>query len=80
MKLRLPILCVVISVGAIALSSVVAQSQQTNPPTPTIKVTSALVFLDVTVLDKKGPSRSERVDQRRLHYNRGQNTADHLLL
>lgn len=40
--------------GAIAVSSLLAQRQQTNPPTPTIKVTSALVFLDVTVLDKKG--------------------------
>lgn len=31
-----------------------AQGQQTTPAAPTIKVTSALVFLDVTVLDKKG--------------------------
>jgi VWFA-related protein len=31
-----------------------AQGQQGASPTPTIKVTSALVFLDVTVLDKKG--------------------------
>lgn len=54
MKLRLPLLCVVISVGAIAVTSVLAQSQQPTPTTPTIKVTSALVFLDVTVLDKKG--------------------------
>lgn len=54
MKLHLPFLCVAISVGAIAASSVLAQMQQTNPATPTIKVTSALVFLDVTVLDKKG--------------------------
>lgn len=54
MKLRLPFLCVVISVGAIAVITVLAQSQQPTPTTPTIKVTSALVFLDVTVLDKKG--------------------------
>jgi VWFA-related protein len=54
MKLRLPILCVVIFVSVIAASKVRAQSQQTTSTTPTIKVTSALVFLDVTVLDKKG--------------------------
>jgi VWFA-related protein len=38
---------------AIALRGTRAQGQQT-PTTPTIKVTSALVFLDVTVFDKKG--------------------------
>ena len=54
MKLRLPFLCVVIFVSVIAVSKVSAQGQQTTPATPTIKVTSALVFLDVTVLDKKG--------------------------
>ena len=54
MKLRLPFLCVVIFVSVIAVSKVRAQGQQTTPATPTIKVTSALVFLDVTVLDKKG--------------------------
>jgi VWFA-related protein len=31
-----------------------AQRQQTAPATPTFRVTSNLVFLDVTVLDKKG--------------------------
>jgi hypothetical protein len=30
-----------------------AQGQQTAPSTPTFRVTSNLVFLDVTVLDKK---------------------------
>jgi len=54
MKPRLPILCVVIFVSVIAVSKVRAQSQQATSTTPTIKVTSALVFLDVTVLDKKG--------------------------
>jgi hypothetical protein len=54
MKPRLPFLCVVIFVSVIAISKVRAQGQQTAPTTPTIKVTSALVFLDVTVLDKKG--------------------------
>jgi VWFA-related protein len=54
MKLRLPFLCVVIFVSAIALSKVRAQAQQTTPTSPTIKVTSTLVFLDVSVVDKKG--------------------------
>ena len=54
MKQRLQFLSVVISLGVIAVSSVTAQSQQTTSSSPTIKVTSALVFLDVTVLDKKG--------------------------
>jgi VWFA-related protein len=45
--------------GTILLSilhspSAPAQSQQTPPNTPTLQVTSRLVFLDVTVLDKKG--------------------------
>src|ERR1700750_2939734 len=31
-----------------------AEGQQTAPPPPTFRVTSNLVFLDVTVLDKKG--------------------------
>ena len=50
-------LCVLALLAAIPLSCAAAQSrqsQQSNPSTPTIKVTSALVFLDVTVLDKKG--------------------------
>jgi|HubBroStandDraft_4_1064222.scaffolds.fasta_scaffold77966_2 hypothetical protein len=53
-KPRLPILCVVIFVSVIAVSKVRAQSQQTTSTTPTIKVTHALAFLDVMVLDKKG--------------------------
>jgi VWFA-related protein len=43
-----------IPLSVIAVSSVMAQSQQSTPTTPAIKVTSTLVFLDVTVLDKKG--------------------------
>jgi VWFA-related protein len=54
MKPGLPFLRVVIFVSVIAVSEVRAQGQQTTPTTPTINVTSALVFLDVTVLDKKG--------------------------
>jgi VWFA-related protein len=43
------VMCMVISVGEAR-----SQGQQGASATPTIKVTSALVFLDVTVLDKKG--------------------------
>jgi hypothetical protein len=32
----------------------IAQAQQTDSVVPTIRVTSCLVFLDVTVLDKQG--------------------------
>jgi len=42
-------LCAIVSAG-----SARAQGPQKPPGTPTIKVTSVLVFLDVTVLDKKG--------------------------
>ena len=52
MKLRLAFLC--ISLSVVSVSKVTAQGSQTAPTTPRIKVTSALVFLDVTVLDKKG--------------------------
>src|SRR5215469_3796736 len=44
--------CVLVLLSAMPFCG--AQGQQTTPTTPTIKVTSALVFLDVTVLDKKG--------------------------
>lgn len=45
--------------GAVLLSVAtgsppMARAQQTAPPSPTFRVTSNLVFLDVTVLDKKG--------------------------
>ena len=53
MRLSLALLCAAVLFVAIAFRGVRAQGQQT-PTTPTIKVTSALVFLDVTVLDKKG--------------------------
>jgi VWFA-related protein len=52
MKLLLP--CVAISLSMIGGPQARTQSQQTTPVAPTIKVTSALVFLDVTVLDRKG--------------------------
>ena len=53
-KLRLLLLCVAISLSMIGGPQARTQSQQTAPAAPTIKVTSALVFLDVTVLDKNG--------------------------
>lgn len=53
MKLRLLLLCAAISQSMIGGPEARPQSQQTNPAAP-IKVTSALVFLDVTVLDKTG--------------------------
>lgn len=52
MKLCLAFLCVSLSV--ISVFRARAQGSQTAPTTPTIKVNSALVFLDVTVLDRKG--------------------------
>jgi VWFA-related protein len=50
-----------LSYGAVLLSMAVAswfaaQGQQTDATAPTFRVTSNLVFLDVTVLDKKGRS------------------------
>ena len=54
MRLSLVLLCAAILLVAIPLRVVRAQGQQTTPTDPTIKVTSTLVFLDVTVLDKKG--------------------------
>ena len=41
-----------------------AQQPAGAPNVPTIQVTSRLVFLDVTVLDKKGPHRGKRAHQR----------------
>jgi VWFA-related protein len=54
MRLSLVCVCVVAALAVFPLHCAEAQSQQSTPSTPTIKVTSALVFLDVTVLDKKG--------------------------
>ena len=48
--------------------------------TPTIQVTSRLVFLDVTVLDKKGRPVVNGLEQRRLHHHRRQETAIYLFL
>jgi VWFA-related protein len=54
MKLR-PFQSTLLWMALIGASGTMAQSQ-TVPAAPTIKVKSALVFLDVTVLDKKGHS------------------------
>jgi hypothetical protein len=54
MKLSVAFVCAAVLFAAVLLHEVRAQEQQNTPSTPTIKVTSELVFLDVTVLDKKG--------------------------
>jgi hypothetical protein len=55
MKLSLTLLWTVLLLTCIPAQDLIAQGQQA-PPTdvPTLRVTSTLVFLDVTVLDKKG--------------------------
>lgn len=55
MKLSLTLLWTVLLLACIPTYNLIAQGQQA-PPTdvPTLRVTSTLVFLDVTVLDKKG--------------------------
>ena len=51
--LRAPLCAAVVLVGTFFQAST-AQGQQGPSNAPTIRVTSPLVFLDVTVLDKKG--------------------------
>jgi hypothetical protein len=41
-------------VGMLPVQRATAQNPQTPPNTPTFRLNSTLVFLDVTVLDKKG--------------------------
>ena len=53
MKLRPTLLYIAVLLGVIVAYQITAQAQQ-RTQAPTIKVTSSLVFLDVTVLDKKG--------------------------
>ena len=48
------LLCGIISLSLFSITRLMAQAQQASPNVPTIRVTSRLVFLDVTVLDKKG--------------------------
>jgi VWFA-related protein len=48
------LLCVMVSLAVIPIQALIAQSEQGSPSQPTLRITSTLVFLDVTVLDKKG--------------------------
>jgi len=48
------LLCVTALMAVIPVQTLVAQNQQNSPSQPTLQITSTLVFLDVTVLDKKG--------------------------
>jgi VWFA-related protein len=48
------LLCVTALMTGIPVQMLIAQNQQNSPSQPTLQVTSTLVFLDVTVLDKKG--------------------------
>jgi VWFA-related protein len=54
MKRLRVLLCVVLAFLGTFFQKSAAQGQQTTSNPPTIQVTSRLVFLDVTVLDKKG--------------------------
>ena len=46
--------CGIILLGLVTTEGSMARAQQVSSDVPTIRVTSRLVFLDVTVLDKKG--------------------------
>jgi len=48
------LLCVTALMTVIPVQMLIAQNQQNSPSQPTLQITSTLVFLDVTVLDKKG--------------------------
>ena len=50
----LKVLCVVTLLGLLSLRPLKAQAQSGPPSAPTFRVTTRLVFLDVTVLDRKG--------------------------
>jgi hypothetical protein len=54
MKLRRLVCCLALSSASYCSPLVWAQQQQLPPTVPTFRTTSNLVFLDVTVLDKKG--------------------------
>src|ERR1700685_2491063 len=55
MKLSLTLLWTVLLLNCIPAHNLIAQGQPAPPiDVPTLRVTSTLVFLDVTVLDKKG--------------------------
>jgi hypothetical protein len=46
------LLCVTALMAVIPVQALIAQNQQNSPSQPTLQITSTLVFLDVTVLDK----------------------------
>jgi hypothetical protein len=46
--------CGMVLLSLFGIKASTAQAHQTSTSTPAIRVTSRLVFLDVTVLDKKG--------------------------
>src|SRR5271167_1424456 len=54
MKRLLVLLCAAILLGRPLVQHSMAQGQQDRSNTPTFRATSTLVFLDITVLDKKG--------------------------
>ena len=54
MRYQRVLLCAAALAVAIPARMMMAQVQQAPPDVPTFRVTSTLVFLDVTVLDKKG--------------------------
>jgi hypothetical protein len=54
MKRLLALLCTAILLGRLPVEDLVAQGRQDQSNTPTFRATSTLVFLDVTVLDRKG--------------------------
>src|ERR1700739_1369675 len=54
MRLPRPLLCAIILLNTVQTQYLIAQSQPQAAGTPTFQLSSSLVFLDVTVLDKKG--------------------------
>ena len=54
MKRLLALLCTAILLSCPVVQDLMAQGQQDQANTPTFQATSTLVFLDITVLDKKG--------------------------
>jgi VWFA-related protein len=48
------LVCVIVLMAVFPVRALIAQNQQSSPSQPTLQITSTLVFLDVTVLDKKG--------------------------
>jgi VWFA-related protein len=57
------LLCAVVFLTAIPAQRLIAQTQQSPTSVPTLRITSNLVFLDVTVLDKKGNPVTEGLDK-----------------